>query len=219
MSLPRRAFLAGAAGLSACATLPEPAACTAATGHPAIWVVERSWHTEIGIPAAAMGSFATVFPGAAALMFGFGKRNFMISPARGFAEWLAGPFPGPAVMQVTALNVLPPEAFDAPMIALPATSAALEGLVAALWRSFAPGPQGEPVFLNLVQGSAFYEAARGYSLAYTCNAWTAEMLTAAGFPVHAEPAMLPGAVMRQLLPLAGTCRPRGPVNPARSAAA
>lgn len=206
MSLPRRTLLAGTAGLAGCAALPPPRACpAAATG---LSVIARSWHTEIAVPVAAMGSFADTYRGATVLLFGFGKRSFMISPARGPAEWLAGPFSGPGVMQVTALNAPPEAAMDAAILALPIDTPGMRKLTEALWDSFRIGPGRHPVFVSRVRGSDFYEAARDYSLDYTCNAWTAETLALAGFPVRPEGVLLSGEVMRQVAALPGACRAR-----------
>lgn len=205
----RRALLAGAAGLAGCATLPEPRACLADTR---IRVVARSWHTEIAVPAEAMGSFAATYQGAAWLMFGFGKRSFMVAPAQGMAEWLVGPFPGPGIMQVTALSVPPEEAMAATVIALPLGDAGLRRLTESLWDSFRLNAERHPVQVGHLRGSDFYEASSGYSLDYTCNTWTAEKLAIAGFPIRAEGVSLSGEVMRQVAALPGACRPA----PARS---
>jgi hypothetical protein len=205
VSLPRRTFLAGAAGLAGCAALPAPRNCPA--GNARIRVVSRSWHTEIAVPAEAMGSFAATYRGATTLMFGFGKRNFMISPARGLAERLAGPFAGPGIMQVTALSVPPEEAMAATVFTLPLDDAGLRRLTESLWDSFRLNAKRHPIFVSQIRGSDFYEAAQGYSLDYTCNAWTAEKLAIAGFPVRSEGVVLSGEVMRQVAGLPGACRP------------
>ncbi|MDB5412611.1 MAG: hypothetical protein JWR10_946 [Rubritepida sp.] len=214
MSLPRRAFLASAAALAGCANLPEPRICVAA--HSAIRVIARSWHTEIAVPAAAMGGFSAAYPGASTLLFGFGKRNFMISAARGLSEWLAGPFPGRAVMQVTALSVPPEEAMAATILALPIDDAGLERLADALWNSFSLDTDGRPTRVSQIQGSDFFEASRDYGLDYTCNTWTAHMLSAGGFPVWDEDVVLSGAIMRQVTELPGACRPEGRRPPLRA---
>lgn len=205
MRLSRRTVLAGAAGLAGCAALPDPRSCAAADAR--IRVVARSWHTEIAVPAEAMGSFAATYRGASWLMFGFGKRNFMISPARGLSEWLAGPFAGPGIMQVTALSVPPEEAMAATAFALPLDDAGLHRLTESLWDSFRLTPEGHPIFVSDLRGSDFYEAAEGYSLDHTCNAWTARKLAVAGLPVHAQGVVLSGEVMRQVAALPGACRP------------
>lgn len=170
-------------------------------------MVARSWHTEIAVPAEAMGGFAATYRGATTLMFGFGKRSFMIAPARGLSEWLAGPFAGPAVMQVTALDVPPEQAMAASVIALPLDAAGSRRLADALWASFRLDAEGRPALVSHRLGSDFYEAERGYSLDYTCNTWTAGMLAMAGLPVDPRGVMLSGGVLRQAGALAAACRP------------
>jgi len=189
--------------LSACAALPQPAECGVGTPGPRIWLAERSWHTEIGVEVGDLGGglvlLAREFPGAELLMFGFGKRHFLLAPEPGLAEFLAGPFPGEAALEVTGM-LAPP--FGA--LSLSVTPAGLAGLMAALEASFAPGP----ALIEARQRPArrYYVAARGYSLAYTCNTWTAELLGAAGLPVGATGVVFTRGVMAQALPLA--CRPR-----------
>lgn len=184
-----------ALALPACATLPEAPGC-APTAGPALWLLDAGWHTEIGLaPAHLPPPLAALFPDAALIFFGFGKRHFMLAEAPGPAEWLAGPFPGPAAIQVTSWRGIPTRALRLPVAPAP--------LGAALLASFAPG-------LPLIESRGsrrFHEAARGYSLAYTCNTWTAEMLVAGGLPVRAEGVVLSGGVMGQAARLSGACRP------------
>ena len=123
----------------------------------------------------------------------------MLAQAPGPAEWLAGPFPGEAAMQVTAWPGPPSGA-----LSLAITPAALAGLGAALAASFAPGP----MLIEARPGRRFYAADRAYSLAYTCNSWTAEMLAAAGLPVSAQGVVLARGVTGQAAALPQACRAR-----------
>jgi hypothetical protein len=191
------AGLALPAVLASCATLPEPPACTAPG--PGLWLLDAGWHTEIGLPPGDLPpEIAAPFPQAALLFLGFGKRDFMMADSPGLAEWLAGPIPGPAAMQVTAWAGPPARAWR-----LPLNPDALPPLAAALAASFAPGPS----LIEARPGRRFYAAARGYSLAYTCNSWTAEMLAAAGLPIRAEGVVLARGVMAEAARLPGACRP------------
>jgi hypothetical protein len=202
--LTRRGLVLAALALPACATLPEPPACAPPQG-PALWLLDAGWHTEIGLPPEALPpEIAAPFAHAAVLFLGFGKRDFMMAEAPGLAEWLAGPIPGPAAMQVTAWPGPPSGA-----LSLPLQPEALPRLAAALAASFAAGP----VLIEPRPGRRFYAAARGYSLAYTCNSWTAEMLAAAGLPIRAEGVVLAGGVMAQAARLPGACRPARLVSP------
>jgi len=166
-------------------------------------LAERSWHTEIGVAVGDLGGGLTMlareFPGAGLLMFGFGKRHFIMAPHPGLAEFLAVLFPGEAALEVTGMLAPPTGA-----LSLSVTPAGLAGLVAALEASFASGP----ALIEARERPArrYYAAARGYSLAYTCNTWTAELLGAAGLPIGATGVVFTRGVMAQALPLA--CRPR-----------
>lgn len=121
----------------------------------------------------------------------------MLAEAPGPAEWLAGPFPGEAALQVTAWPGPPAGA-----LALPIAAGGMATLAAALEASFAPGP----ALIEARPGRRFYAAARGYHLGYTCNTWTAEMLAAAGLPVRPEGVVLARGVRAQAAALPGACR-------------
>ncbi|WP_424811250.1 DUF2459 domain-containing protein [Roseococcus sp. YIM B11640] len=198
--------MVGTAGLAGCTAIPASPACATA-GPDAIRVVARSWHTEIAVPASLLPALAPSYPGARVLMLGFGKRNFMLAPARGLSEWLAGPFPGPAVIQVTALTAPPEQAMNADILAIGTGEDSLRRLGTALMASFRADGDGKPVFVSQVERTDFFDAARGYSLDYTCNSWTADMLLAAGMPLRVEDATLASGVLRQVAALPGACRP------------
>ncbi|UPY37080.1 DUF2459 domain-containing protein [Sediminicoccus sp. KRV36] len=203
--------LGGHVALAGCATLPEAAACGPAPAGQRLWLLDAGWHTEIGLPPAALpASLAAIFPDAPLVFFGFGKRDFMLAEARGPAEWLAGPFPGEGAMQVTAWPGPPAGA-----LGLAVSSQGLALLGAALAASFAPGPALPSLALIEARaGRRFYIAARGYSLAYTCNSWTAGMLAAAGLNVSAAGVVLARGVTAQAAGLAQACRAtaRAPVS-------
>ncbi len=200
----RRGLLLAGLALPACASIPEPPACATAGG-PALWLLDAGWHTEIGLPPSALPEpLAGLFPAAALVFLGFGKRDFMMAEAPGLAEWLAGPLPGPAAMQVTAWPAPPARAWRVPLDP--------GALAAALAASFLPGP----ALIEARPGRRFYAASRGYSLAYTCNSWTIEMLAAAGLPVRTEGVVLARGVMAEVARLPGACRPEPFANrPAR----
>jgi hypothetical protein len=192
----RRGVLLAALSAPACAALPESPRCAAAPG-PAVFLLDAGWHTEIGLPPWTLPPpLGAIFPEAALVFFGFGKRHFMLAERPGPAEWLAGPFPGEAAMQVTAWHAPPARALRLPV------APGHPPLGLALLASFAPGP----VLIAQRPGRRFFQAARGYSLAYTCNSWTAEMLAAAGLPVRAEGVVRAGGVMGQATRLPGVCQ-------------
>lgn len=187
-----------AALLAGCAAQPGLPACIAPTGDFA-WVVQRDWHTEIGLPAAlltgALAPLRAAHPGAAAFLFGFGKRSWMQAQEGELLALLAGPWPGEGLMQVTALTVAPEAAFEgrAEILRAALPAGGRTALEAALAESFAPGA-GTPH----AGGSSFFPASRRYSLGYTCNTWTAEMLRRAGLPLRVEGVLGTAGVMRQV---------------------
>lgn len=194
----RRDVLLAGLVLAGCATLPEAPECGLAEAGPRLWLLDAGWHTEIGIPPTALPApLAGVFPEAALVFFGFGKRHFMLAESPGPAEWLAGPFPGAGAMQVTAWPGPPTAA-----LSLGVTPDGLARLGVALAASFAPGP----VLIEARARRRFFVAARDYSLAFTCNTWTAGMLAAAGLPVSPQGVVLARGVTAQAAPLPRACR-------------
>ncbi len=212
MQAPRRALLA-AALLPGCASLqPRVTGCTLDPGGLPAWVVAVSWHSDIALPLDALqgpmlGTLAARLPGAHSVMFGFGKRSFVTSPEPSLAEWLRGPLPGPAAIQVTALRRAPPEALPRrEAVALPLAPARRARLASFIADAFA-GDTPRPVRTEAIEGSLFYEARETYTLANNCNAWTARALAAAGLPFSPAGVTWPEAVMRQARALGAGCPP------------
>lgn len=196
--------------LAACAR-PEFPPCLASAGGEAAWVVDHGWHTEVGIPAeqatGPLAAFRDVFPGAAVLAFGFGKRTFFIAKASTISEYVLGPFPGPGAVQVVGLAGPPAAAYRTPVITLRLPPGGAERLSAFLWGSIEPALGGGPRLIadGLFPGSAFYAARREYSLAYTCNTWALDALATAGLPVTPD-ASLASGTMRAVAGISGACR-------------
>jgi hypothetical protein len=190
--------------VSACAG-QAPAPCAEAPAGDAVYVVDRGWHTEIGIPAdrlaGRLASFRARFAGARVVMFGYGKRTFMTARADRASEYVLGPFPGPAVIEVFALSVLPPAAFgtDATaVVALPRGGDA--ALSARVWDDLAKDRAGAPLLVGpgRFAGSYFYAARSGYSLGHTCNRWVADALHDAGARIEPRGVVFAGQVMGRL---------------------
>ena len=183
-----------AIGLAGCAAIPPPAACAPGQPGPAIWLVDRGWHTELLLPRGAItGPLAAAtgrFPGAAVIAFGYGKRDWITAEEQDVLTILSGPIPGPGVVEITGRIGLPAQA-----IRLPLNDAGMAGLLGFLTASLAD-PAAPPVVVSRF-GQHFHDASRGYSLAYTCNTWVAEALAAAGLPVRARGVRLTRPVMAQ----------------------
>ncbi|HEX5325924.1 MAG TPA: DUF2459 domain-containing protein, partial [Acetobacteraceae bacterium] len=73
-----------------------------------VYVIDRGWHTDIGLGADDVrGPLATLeadFPGVRYLVFGFGDRAYLLSPYRSFIDMIAALVPGRGAMLVTALR-------------------------------------------------------------------------------------------------------------------
>ena len=154
-------------------------------------LLTHGWHTDIAVPARELSGpltrFESLFPGARSLVFGYGKRTFMIAPVHSLGEWLIGPFPGPAALEVSAINTTPATAYGPRhTITLPLPPGGAARLSAYLWRAFAKNKAGHPIYIaqGNFPGSLFFEAEQRYGLLHTCNTWSAEALAAAGLPVR-----------------------------------
>ena len=192
-------------------------------GDKTVTVIDHGWHTDIGIPAGELSGplavFRAIFPGARAFVFSYGKRTFITAPADDWAEYVLGPIPGPAAILVTGLGVQPDVAYQSgEAIVLPITEGGAAALSAFIWRALAKDPAGHPKLIERgpFEGSLFYGASATYTLAHTCNAWSAEALAAAGVPITADGVVLAHQVMdrvRQValcpLPHDATRRPGG----------
>ncbi|ACI50601.1 conserved hypothetical protein [Gluconacetobacter diazotrophicus PA1 5] len=191
--------------LSCCAPATPPACGPVGTLSGAtvpVYLVDRGWHTEIGIPAAALtgplGFYRQVFPGARTILFGYGKKTFFTAPATSLEDYLIGPFPGSAVIQVVALTVAPDQAYGTgPVVILTLKPAQVERLSAFIWGDLASGRDGAPrlVAVGHDPDSLFYAARSRYTLFHTCNGWVAQALGRAGLPVSDRMAVFAGQVM------------------------
>ena len=168
-------------------------------------LVTHGWHTDIALPAAEasgpLARFRTVFPGAQTLVFGYGKRTFMIAPAHTLGEWIIGPFPGPAAIEVSAVDTDAATAYGASHVqTLPLPAGGAARLSGFLWAALAKTPSGAPVFVASGNwpGSLFYAASQGYALTHTCNRWTAEALAAGGLPVNPQGIVFSGSLDAQV---------------------
>jgi uncharacterized protein (TIGR02117 family) len=178
--------------LTGCAAPPPPADRTAGEKTATIFLIERSWHTDIGIPATqvgdTLGQLRVTFPGVQTLVFGFGERAYLLDQQHGFGDMLAALIPGPGAMLVTALRGAPEAAFPGDVIVLHVSVLGLTRLADFIAGSFERASDGTLRRLTdgPYPGSLFYASADTYSGVYTCNTWTAEALQAAGLSVHAS---------------------------------
>lgn len=198
-----------------CASAPLPArprAAGAAAG--AIRLVARDWHTDVALAAGQLGApldgLAAEWPGAVSLVLGFGDRAWLLHGDRSIGAMLAALLPGPGAMLVTGLSVPPEEAFGADsVVALRVTADGLARLRGFLAASLDLDAAGRPMALaeGPYRGSRFYASRLTYSLAYTCNTWTAEALARAGLPVPVTGMLLAGQVMTEGRAAAAAAQP------------
>ena len=195
-------WLAAALLLSACTaptgpvTLPNPA------DDAVLYVIERSWHSDIGLPAAALtGPLAEVaqrLPGVQALTFGFGERQFLMAREATLGSMLRALLPSRSALLMTALSTTPEAAFGADhVVVLHLTREGFARVEAAVWRQIEQSPPGEPVVLGdgPYPGSVFFAARGTYDAFDTCNTWTAGMLHTGGLPVPDTGVLFVGQVM------------------------
>jgi hypothetical protein len=182
----RRVLLAGGLGIAGCAAPPvaRPVAAEAL-----VFLAEHGWHTEAVVPDA----------GGRWVSWGFGARGFFTSPSPGLPEFLAALTPGPAAIVAT------PEAPRPGAVALPVSEAGLAAMRAFLHAELLHTAEGVPVLLGpgFRPGGVFFAARRPYSLAYTCNSWTMEVLAAGGVPVRSSGTLTAADAMAQARRAAG----------------
>ena len=172
------------------------------TGEAVVYVIERGWHTDIGLPVTELSGPLSVmpagYPGATFLTFGFGERQFLQARHPSIFLMLSALFPSDSALLMTALKAPPEEAFDArDVVKLQISPTALAQLEAALWEALTKGPDGTPLRLadGPYLGSTFYAGHDTYAGYFTCNTWVAKMLRAAGMIDSTNGVLFSGEVM------------------------
>jgi uncharacterized protein (TIGR02117 family) len=176
-----------------------------APSHEAIYVISGGWHTEVGLPVAALGGSLRAlkqdFPSARYLVFGWGARDYYMAQDFGIGDLLRAGVPGPAVMLVIPLEISPEAFFGASNVfLLHAPPNGTQRLSQFLWESLVIEENGTPgrIGTGPYPQSVFYASTGTYNLGHTCNTWTAEALRAAGLPVNAAGVVFAGQVLDQL---------------------
>ena len=201
-------LLAMPAALAGCAGDPTPPSTPTLVLAPAphgeagtVALLTHGWHTDIAVPAkeisGPLGMFVRRFPGAKTIVFGYGKRSFMVARQHGVGDWLDGPFPGRGAVEVSALGTDPAAAYGARhtmTIDLPPGGAAR--MSAFIWQSFTKDAAGQPIEVahGDFAGSLVFAASSGYDLSHTCNTWSAQALAAAGLPIRPAGIVMAGQI-------------------------
>jgi uncharacterized protein (TIGR02117 family) len=195
--------------LVGCSSLPQQPVASLADGADRVYVIDRGWHTDIGLPTAELhGGLALIaadFPGATLLTLGFGDRAYLLDRETNFFDMLRALWPGRAALLVTGLRARPEDAFGMDNVAtLAITKPQLDALESFLARYFATDRAGKPLRLanGPYPGSLFFASDQTYDAFHTCNTWTAEGLRAAGFPVSRTLIIFAPQVMAEVRRLA-----------------
>lgn len=200
--IPRRALLAAPA--AACAPPPPPILAARGPATETLFVVQRDWHTDIGLLVRdlgpGLGPLAADWRAAESLVVGFGERAYLMTRGPGLAEMASALLPGPGALVVTGLSVTPAAAFPDGTVALRVDPPGMAALQDALAASFARDAAGtvEALRDGPHAGARYYAAAARYSAAFTCNTWTAALLRAAGLAVDPTGVVFAGQVMAQV---------------------
>ncbi|TRW93127.1 DUF2459 domain-containing protein [Candidatus Methylobacter oryzae] len=190
--------------VSACSSVVPPPCSRSMTGDVA-YVVDHGWHVEIGIPVEEldrnMSFYRKIFPGARVIMFSYGKQTFFTAPKHTINDYVLGPFPGPAVIQVVGLSVAPAQAYfseNTVTLLLPPNGSQL--LSAYIWKDIVKDASGKPKIAAYSHDPAglFYEAQSEYNLLHTCNTWVADALHDSGLSVSGDNVILSNQVMARI---------------------
>ena len=169
-----------------------------------IYVIKRSWHTDIGFDTAdlhpPLATLRPALPDARYLLFGFGDKHYLLTRANSFQGMVGAVWPGDGLVLVTGLEGTPEQAFGVDGVArLRVSAAQARRLEEFVWNTLAtengvatalaPGPYG---------GSLYYESTLRYSGLHTCNTWTADGLKTAGLPIRSFGVEFSGQVWRQV---------------------
>ena len=168
--------------LSACATAPLP---PVPHGSIALAIAKRGWHTEIGVPEAALtGPLARLGPAALHrqyLLIGYGARAYFTDPKANAGEAAEALLPGPAAINLSAFNNLA-DGSGRQIVWVDVSQADVNHMLQFVWASM-PHQGGAPAPIVVANNaSMFYAAQPDYNALYNCNNWAVDALRAGGLP-------------------------------------
>lgn len=190
----------------AVAVLLVPSVPTMADGWShRVFVHSNGWHTGIAVAVEdipdGMIPEAEDFSDAHYLEFGWGDAEYYPEPDAGVLDAIGAAFPGPAVVHVTPLQGRPREVYrQGEEVVLMFERNNFSRLIEYLHESFDRGgsARAEVAAPGIHPRSKFYPATGEFSLANTCNTWTARGLAAAGVDIRVAGVQRAEDVMNQL---------------------
>lgn len=185
--------------LWACAATPV-AEFPRAPADATVYVVPQGGHTGLAVRRADIPATLVPekrdFPQADWLEFGWGDRDFYMTPSAGpWITFKAAFLPTQSVVHVAGVRGPLAAAFPgSEIVEIPLSRPALEALVRYVHEAFArDGERAEPL------GRGFYPGGQTFHVFRTCNVWTAGALRAAGLPVR--DALTAEGILAQVRPL------------------
>ncbi len=158
-------------------------------GPIALAIAQRGWHTEIGVPTAALtGPIATMGPALLHrhyLLIGYGARDYFTGLHHSDGDAALALLPGPAAINLSAFDDLSAD----PRRKIIWVQVSQENIDALLRFVFASIPhRGDaapaPIFVRN-DANMFYAAQPDYNMLYNCNNWAVDTLIAGGLPFSA----------------------------------
>ena len=153
-----------------------------------IHLIKHKWHTGIIIPKQALGELSFIaeqigeFP---YYEFAWGDRRFYQHPTHN--AYLAARalfFPTKSVVHVAGLKTFGNEhVVDARTLPLAVNSNAIEPITTSFTFGLKKG-EPQPINPGLYGESYFYASPLTYSMFYTCNNWTIDILNSGGLPLE-----------------------------------
>jgi hypothetical protein len=187
--------------LPACNSFAPPS-CMPPDKGDVVYVTGEGWHVQLGIPVRELDRnlafYRKIFPHARVITFGYGKKTFFIAPSDTISEYLVGPVPGPAAIQVVGLKVTPIKAYPPEeTITLHLPPGGRRALSEYIWKDLSKDQGGKPIVIGQSTDpiGLFYAAESEYNLLHTCNTWAVDALHAAGLPVSGDGVVFSGEAM------------------------
>lgn len=171
-----------------------------------IFVVNLGWHTGIAFRVSDLADILPLLPNHfrsySFIEIGWGDHDFYQARGLHLGYLLkAILWPTESVIHVAAMKKHPSEFFaSSEVIPVKVSLRGLDSVINSIISSFKK-VQGKPISLGqgLYGDSRFYEAKGSFSLAFTCNSWTAQVLKSGGLPMRSSWTFTAGQVMSDVI--------------------